>query len=223
MTPNPTYLTPLTIAHRVVLGSILEARRKAKEQWESFSRLLEEKEAAIAAMAEMIPSEEEEAAAATEKPEQMSRPRGYEESIRRKWENNWLGDPRWLDIILNGDPESTRDRFLELPFEQAWENRQYFESGTMAATQAVSLKGLENQVAEQRRRVAEIQKLRELSLTGTSSPTMPDAASPSKQAVEEQKEKKKGLGVEFKRHQGLHMKDMDGQQTRGRVHQSECG
>lgn len=207
-----------------MLGSILEAHRTAKAQWESFTRLLEEKEAAVAAMVEMIPSEEEEAAAAeAEKPEKRSRPRGYEENIRRKWENNWLGDPRWLDIILNGDPESTRDRFLELPFEQAWENRQYFESGTMAATPAVSLKGLENQVAEQRRRVAEIRKLRELSLTGVSSPVKSGAMSPGKMAPGEQKEKKKGLGVEFTRHQDLHMKDMAGQQMKGRVHRSECG
>jgi hypothetical protein len=214
--PSPLYLTPLTIAHRYALGSLLEARRNAKEQWETFERILDEKEAELAAMAEKIPDDEE-----AEKPEEpkSKRQRDYEESIRRKWENNWLGDPRWLDLMLNGDPEPRRDRFLELSFEQAFENKHYFAEGRVASPPAISLKGLENQVAEQRRRVAEIRRLRELTTAGASSPMK--SASPSKRASV-QAEEKKGLKIEFTKHQNLHLKDMAEAPRRNGSHRSEC-
>jgi hypothetical protein len=182
--------------------------------------MLDEKEAEIAAMAETIPDDEEDEEDEKFEEPQPKRPRGYEETIRRKWENNWLGDPRWLDIILNGDPESTRDRFLEMPFEQAYENQHYFAEGRVASPSAVSLKGLENQVAEQRRRVAEIRRLRELSQSGTSSPVK-SSASPSKVASAQMTEKR-GLKVEFTKHQNLHLKDMVEVSSRNRLHRSEC-
>ncbi|KAA8893814.1 HAUS augmin-like complex subunit 6 N-terminus-domain-containing protein [Sphaerosporella brunnea] len=210
--PSPFYLTPLTIAHRYALGSIIETRRQAREKWEMFERLLDEKEAEIAAMRERIPADEEDEEKRLEEPK-PKRPKGYEESIRKKWENNWLGDPRWLGIILNGDPESTRDRFLELPFEQALGNQHYFAEGRVAPPPAISLKGLENQVAEQRRRVEEIRRLRELSTTGVSS------ASPSKAAA--QAVGNKGLRVEFTKHQNLHLKDMAEAPRRNKLHRSE--
>jgi hypothetical protein len=216
--PSPLYLTPLTVAHRYALGSILQARRSAKEQWETFERMLDEKEAEIAAMAEKIPDNEEEA----EKPEEpkSKRQRDYEESTRRKWENNWLGDPRWLDLMLNGDPEPKRDRFLELSFEQAYENKHYFAEARAAPPPAISLKGLENQVAEQRRRVAEIRRLRELTTAGAPSPVK-SSSSPSKRASA-QAEEKKGLKIEFTKHQNLHLKDMAEAPSRNGSHRSEC-
>jgi len=165
-------------------------------------------------MTEQIPEDE-----AEEPP--PKRPRHYEESVRRKWENNWFGDRRWLDIILNGDPESTRDHFLELGFEDAFENQRYFTEGRAASVARVSLKGLENQVVEQRRRVEEIRKLREQTLSGGVSPSKRRTASPS-EAANAESEERKGLKVEFTKHQILHLKDIAGVPKQNRNHQSEC-
>ncbi|KAF8253134.1 hypothetical protein K440DRAFT_627349 [Wilcoxina mikolae CBS 423.85] len=211
--PSPLYLTPLTIAHRHALGSLLEAKRKSEARWSSFWSLLDSREAQIAALAEQIPEDE-----AEEPP--PKRPRHYEESVRRKWENNWLADRRWLDIILNGDPESTKDQFLELGFEEAFENQHYFTDGKTAPVPRISLKSLENQVAEQRRRVEEIRRLREQALSGSVSPSKRRTASPSEAATTESAERK-GLKVEFTKHQALHLKDLAGVPKKNRNHKSE--
>ena len=215
--PLPHYLTPLTIAHRSVLGTLLEAHRHEMAQLESFERLLDEKEAQIAAIAETLP-EQLEAEAENEKL-QPRRPKGYEESIRRRWENNWLGDSRWLDILINGDTESTRDRFLEMPFEQALEKQQYFKDAMASNLSAIGLRGLDNQVAEQRRRVEEIRKLREQTLdVGGRSASYPSKAT----ATPMKPTNVKPIKIEFTRHQDLHLKKMTAPLSQSRDRRSEC-
>ncbi|CCX09727.1 Similar to hypothetical protein [Tuber melanosporum Mel28]; acc. no. XP_002838637 [Pyronema omphalodes CBS 100304] len=203
--PSQTHLVPLAIAHRVVLGKMVEKRRGAKEKWAAFARLMDQREEKVREMEERVRVQEEEDRDREEKETQTKRSKTYEENVIRKWKNNWLGDPRWLDIILNGDPEATRDRFLELGFEQAFENQEYFREERDKETTKISLKGLDDQVAEQRRRVEEIRRLRELSGGLTSKAPV----SPVKPAmVQETEEKKRGIKIEFTEHQALHIKNM---------------
>jgi hypothetical protein len=154
----------------------------------------------------------------------QTRTKVQEDCIQNKWQNNWLGDPRWLDIILNGDPELTRDRFLELPFEKALEtHRDFMEGGVATDTMLgnVSLKGLERQVAEQRRRVEEIRRLREQTLAGL--PMLrPGTGSPSRSTGNNSIEKRKGLKVEFKNHQNLHLKNAAAVTKPKRNRQNQC-
>lgn len=197
--PSQRYLNTLTVAHRKALGNLLDARRESEFQWESFKGLLDERHALVASMTEQF----------TDVKRVQTRTKVQEDCIQNKWQNNWLGDPRWLDIILNGDPELTRDRFLELPFEKALEtHRDFMEGGVATDTMLgnVSLKGLERQVAEQRRRVEEIRRLREQTLAGL--PMLrPGTGSPSRSTGNNSIEKRKGLKVEFKNHQNLHLKN----------------
>jgi hypothetical protein len=156
-----------------------------------------------------------------EETESTTYPLGFEDRIHSKWRNNWLGDPKWLEIILNGDTESTRDKFLELSFEQAFTNQRHFRDGGMGVSLAgkISLKGLERQVDEQRNRVQKMRRLREQSLRGL--PSRSGAASPGKASPAKRVEKK-GLPVEFAKHQKLHAKDVAGVATGSRRNQSEC-
>ncbi|KAI5776361.1 HAUS augmin-like complex subunit 6 N-terminus-domain-containing protein [Geopyxis carbonaria] len=196
--PSKAHLTTLNIAHRYSLTSLLKSRERSKAQWSSFSSLLDEKEVEIAAISKVLSEAE------PEEPPKATR-RGYEEAIRAKWRNNWLGDPKWLEIILNGDPDAGRDHLMEWPFERAIEKHHYFKNGqSMPSIPGVaSLKELDKKVELQQQRVAEMRKLREMA--GFSS-TRPNTKSPSKSDGVERVEKK-GLKLEFKLHQKLNLKE----------------
>ena len=228
------HLAPLVLAHRHALGSLLEARRDSKEKWSAFSALLDAKEAEIVAMAEQLSvpgadddddDDDPDAQPPPPRRRRRRRPAAYHESVRAKWRSNWLGDPRWLDILLGGDPEVGRDRFLDLNFEEAFDNQHLFAPGRVAPAAAVSLRGLDNQVAEQRRRVEEICKLREQSLGGGLSPHPKSrTASPTKSAAagSEQAEARGPPKVEFAKHQSLHLKDMAALPRRSGNRRNEC-
>ena len=219
------HLAPLVLAHGHALGSLLEARRDSKAKWSAFSALLDAKEAEIVAMAEQLstPGVDDDPDAQPP-PRRRRRPATYDESVRAKWRSNWLGDPRWLDILLDGDPEVARDRFLDLGFEEAFDNQRLFAPGRVAPAAAVSLRGLDSQVAEQRRRVEEIRKLREQSLGGgLSPPPKSRTASPAKSpAAGSEQAEARGPKVEFAKHQSLHLKDMAALPRRSRNRRNEC-
>ncbi|KAG0636403.1 HAUS augmin-like complex subunit 6 N-terminus-domain-containing protein [Tuber brumale] len=193
--PAPRDLKVLILAHQASLSQLLHARRLSKAQWASFSAFLDTKEIEISALSQsLIRSSAEDT--------QKSLPRGYEEDVLRKWRNNWLGDQRWLDILLQGDPEFTREQFFELPFEKALTKHEHFKGGLVSARSGeISLRALEQQVQDQKRKLGELRQLRRDHLETiphvNPQPT-PKATSP------EGTETKKQLKVAFSRHQLLH-------------------
>lgn len=202
-------LVPLVVAHRARLGRLVEERRRAKERWRRMAVVLDEREAAIAGRG--VETEQEEVVRGL-----TGREKAAEDTVRRRWKTNWLGDPRWLEIVLDGDSEEVRDRMLEGSFSEALQR----VGETPPPPPSVSLKGLENQVEEQRKRVAEIRKLRELT-TGVAVVTSGAALKlvpPPAPAAD-----RMGLHVEFRKHQGLGLRDMAGLARRNRGHRSECG
>jgi hypothetical protein len=191
--PSSRALTALILAYQASLSRLLHNRRLSKSQWASFSSFLDAKETEITALAQSLSRTSVEGTPAP-------LPRGYEEDVLRKWRNNWLGDPRWLDILLKGDPEFTRDQFFELPFEKALTKHYHFKNGLIGPKSGdVSLKALEKQVQEQRMRLGELRQLRREALRASS---IMRTSSPVKPAAEadEQTEKKEHKVI-FEQHQ----------------------
>ncbi|CUS09529.1 unnamed protein product [Tuber aestivum] len=194
--PAPRDLKILILAHQASLSQLLHARRLSKAQWASFSAFLDSKETEISALSQsLLRSSTEDT--------QKSLPRGYEEDVLRKWRNNWLGDQRWLDILLQGDPEFTREQFFELPFERALTKHHHFRGGLGGVRSGeISLKALEKQVQDQKRKLGELRQLRRDHLE-----TIPHASPQSTQkaaSAESEKKAEKPLKVAFGRHQLLH-------------------
>lgn len=191
--PAPRDLKILILAHQVSLSQLLHARRLSKAQWTSFSTFLDTKETEISALSQSLTRSSAEDT-------QKSLPRGYEEDVLRKWRNNWLGDQRWLDILLQGDPEFTREQFFELPFEKALAKHHHFKGGPGGARSGeISLKALEQQVQDQKRKLGELRQLRRDHLE-----TIPHAYSqlaPKAASTEGEKKAEKPLKVAFGRHQ----------------------
>lgn len=209
--PSPKILTTLNIAHESALRRVLDDREKSKQEWRKFEELLDTKEQEIAALEESISEDLPEA----EEPRKVNR--GYEENIRTKWKNNWLADTRWLDIILDGDPDATRDQFLETNFETALEKQDRFRDTGSAERGGVNLKELDKKVKMQQERVREIKMMRE-KIGGLGGPQ----GSPRKNDTIRVAQKK-GLKVEFKKHQDLHLRNMKVIPQPPRVDKNECG
>lgn len=155
--PSPKVLTVLILAYQSSLSRLLLSRRLSKSQWSSFSSFLDTKESQIYALSEILSQP-----TSDEAPKIL--PRGYEE-VLRKWRNNWLGDQRWLNILLEGDPGYMRDQFFELPFEKALAKHHHFKNGLVGMGNGeVSLRVLEKQVQEQNNRLRELRQMREAAL-----------------------------------------------------------
>ncbi|KAL7275227.1 hypothetical protein RUND412_001842 [Rhizina undulata] len=197
LTPCPDSLSSLLLAHQVSLTQLLESRKHSKSQWSSFSSLLNIKESEIAALTQKLFKNTHD-----DIPKKL--PRGYESEILSRWRNNWLGDQRWLDIILNGDPEFARDRLLELPFDKALAKHHHFKDGLVFGS-GVSLSGLERQIKQQQDRIAELRKLKDH--ISRSSP-MVNNKTPEIEVEKEKPIEKKGFQVEFDKHQKLHISQM---------------
>lgn len=118
----------------------------------------------------------------------------------QKWRNNWLGDQRWLDILLRGDPEHMRDRFFELPFEKALAKHHHFKNGLLETVNGeISLRALEKQVQEQKSRLGELQQMRQETLRA--GPSSAVTISPKKGTNREIRVEGKDLRVVFDQHE----------------------
>lgn len=183
----------MILAHQSSLTRLLFARRLSKSQWSSFNSFLDSKAAQISTLSKSL---------AQQTPEKSSKvlSRGYEDEILRKWRNNWLGDQRWLDILLSGDPEHMRDRFFELSFEKALAKHHHFKNGLVGAVNGeVSLRALEKQVQEQKCRLKELRQMREETLRAGLGLDL--SISPGAGAETETRIEKKDLRVVFDQHQ----------------------
>ncbi|KAL4807398.1 HAUS augmin-like complex subunit 6 N-terminus-domain-containing protein [Aspergillus unguis] len=100
-------LLPLILAHRVSLNTVGKRREHVRDTHEKFSQLLDRKKDELA---------------------NRSAPEGRAiqaqgadlETVVRETKANWQGSAEWADAVLNGGIASSRDAFLELPFDSAW-------------------------------------------------------------------------------------------------------
>lgn len=155
--PSLGLLTPLTLAHQSSLTRLLVSRNASKTQWATFMSLLRDREAELRRISSQLPPE-----SAIIKDSDLG-----EGEVISKWSNNWLGDDRWLEILVHGDSEFHKDKLLELGYERAIAKYQSFieDNGigrlSVSTISGVGLKALEKQVEEQKKRVSELRKMRE--------------------------------------------------------------
>ena len=126
-----------------------------------------------------------------------------DDDVISKWTNNWLGDDRWLDILVKGDSEFYKDKLLEMSPEKALAKQHLFTNDDKVGKTSrnvlplTGLKGLETQVEEQKRRVCELRVIREEALK-----SLGDVKAKSQDIVETEGDvpKKNCLQVAFNRH-----------------------
>ena len=148
-------LLPLAIAHRASLTAILHRKEQQRSRYLQFQHSLHERSQQLRQQQNRL--EENEASAGSNITEQSL------QTIRQRFDTHWQGDPRWLDVILNGDAEGTHDALMETPFERTWMD---VTSGVLLSTNSNSkqdglLRNLENRVAAQQERLRNWKRYRE--------------------------------------------------------------
>ena len=183
-------ILPLAIAHRASLAAHLQRKRQLKSFYSGFGRLLDLKEQELAEVARQLGE------AAQDQP-QDPKPNKAARAGKVEFKTHWRGDTRWVDAIVEGHPKSTHDSLLDTPFDKVWSNVQ---NGTTASAKVASdrtlLEDLEIRVAGQQARLGRWKKFQEDMKKKAASKVDP-------QKTDANPEQKRGIDLEFRRHQDL--------------------
>lgn len=149
-------LLPLAIAHRASLAAVLHRKEQQRSRYLQFQHSLDERKQKLRQQHKRLVQEKEASTGSNITEQSLQR-------IRQRFDTHWPGDPRWLDVILNGDVEDTQDVLLETPFERIWMD---VTSGVLPSANTNSeqeglLRNLENRVATQQARLQHWKRYRE--------------------------------------------------------------
>ncbi|KAL4910174.1 hypothetical protein BDW74DRAFT_173636 [Aspergillus multicolor] len=156
-------LLPLILAHRASLNTLGERRGCVRDTHEKFSQLLERKK-------------EEINSRSTFDSHTVQIRDADLEALARETKANWQGSVEWADALLYGGLSSSRDAFLELPFDNAWSQA---KASTVDNLQTTSTRpdlvlDLEARVSRQRARLQRWHKYSAfLKRSGAASPSKP--------------------------------------------------
>lgn len=191
-------LLPLAIAHRVVLEGLLRKRAHLRTKYREFQYVLDLKEQELLASTASL----EFAIKATE---ERVDPNGNIRGLRKQFGIHWQGDPRWVDLLFEGE-QRTQDTLLNTTFSEVWAS---FISGTAdhdVPQQQGLLQQLDSRVEAQEARLQEWRRFRE------------DLAVMKKSAVRAKSSgagqpPSQGLDLDFSKHIDLTLKPADIAQT----------
>ena len=191
-------LLPLVIAHRVVLEGLLRKRAHLRIKYLEFQYVLDLKEQELLARTASLEF-------ASKAIEDRVDPNGNIRGLRKQFGIHWQGDPRWVDVIFEGE-QRTQDTLLNTHFPEVWAK---FTSGTAdhdVPQQQGLLQQLDSRVEAQEARLQEWRRFRE------------DLAVMKRSAVRAKysgagQPPSQGLNLHFSKHIDLTLKPADIAQT----------
>jgi hypothetical protein len=105
-------LLPLAIAHKAALASVLKRKEQKRRRYMKFQELLDTKAKDINRRIRKCQD--------APRPERPAIPQKEADAIKKQLKDNWIGDPKWLDVILYGDNVQAGDAFLHSRFDKVW-------------------------------------------------------------------------------------------------------
>ncbi|KAK8244646.1 HAUS augmin-like complex subunit 6 N-terminus-domain-containing protein [Phyllosticta capitalensis] len=181
-------LLPLAIAHKKELMRILREKDDHKRRYREFGDLLQAK--AYEAL-----DRNQQCGETLESLENAGKEFAAPET-KKILQENWLGNPEWLDIMVHGDQLEADDPIFQVPFEDIWfKVQQGKEIDEPVGRQKSLLQDLETRVNSQEERLLRWKSLHAqvLRTRGRESPTTPKKSRP----------KESGPAFAFNAHQGL--------------------
>ncbi|KAH0536131.1 hypothetical protein FGG08_006974 [Glutinoglossum americanum] len=185
-------LRPLIIAHRASLVNCLRGREEVKERYEDFESLLELKR-------RQVVRREEELRLSIE--EQKSKPIITDEegrALKRQWQEHWVGDEKFLDMVIDGDVRPGTDELLNERYSLIWEK---VEDGKLSEVEDMRektlLEDLDGRVRDQKLRLERWKAFR-----GEFSKRVNNERRKSK-VIENSGQKKEGFILSFEDHKEL--------------------
>ncbi|KAH7120964.1 HAUS augmin-like complex subunit 6 N-terminus-domain-containing protein [Dendryphion nanum] len=149
---NQASLLPLAIAHKAALTKVLRQKNEKRKRYKEFEARLDEKNSEI--------NQKLRQSKATPRSRKSLIPDNETAAIKKQLFDNWVGDHRWLDVILRGDNVEAEDAFLNRRFDQVWQMVEQGRNPEEAASDVGLLENLQSRVQEQQTR---LQKWRQFS------------------------------------------------------------
>ena len=149
-------LLPLAIAHRASLKASLHKKEQLRSKYQDYQQMLDDK-------GQEIQRERQRLIQAKKADPTPEVPTSSLQKIRQRYDTYWQGDPRWLNIILDGDVIQDRDELLGNSFESTWKQ---VTAGTLQQSRTSNQKtgllhDLENRIAAQQARLRQWKEYRE--------------------------------------------------------------
>ncbi|KAL1632911.1 hypothetical protein SLS56_003196 [Neofusicoccum ribis] len=146
--PQQASLLPLAIAHKAALTNVLRRRDDMRERYMDFGDLLEQK-------SEEAMDRNEKCGDVLETLEESQKDLPDAASIKRILHDNWLGNPEWIEVMVQGDQPESDNNMFQMQFADIWQRVQLGQQIEEEVSQHHSLlQDLEARVQDQEQRLS---------------------------------------------------------------------
>lgn len=167
-------MLPLAIAHRAALVNVLRRKEEKRARYAEFGRLLDAKAEEINKRIRKTID--------TPRASKPAVPQREADLIKKQLKDNWIGDQKWVDVMLHGDDVEGDAVFLNGSFTKVWRMVDQGRRLEDAVPDVGLLEKLQLRVDEQRTRLEKWKEFhKKMQGEGTASDTSPKLSAPSKE------------------------------------------
>jgi hypothetical protein len=138
-------LLPLAIAHKAALVHVLRKKEEKRRRFLKFERLLNSKTENINRRIRQTKDNPQASRTAVSQKEA--------EVVKKQLQDNWIGEQKWLDVMLHGDQVQAENAFLGSRFDKVWRVVEAGRDLEDAAPETGLLESLQSRVSEQEARL----------------------------------------------------------------------
>ncbi|KAL1800070.1 hypothetical protein ACET3X_000412 [Alternaria dauci] len=138
-------LLPLAIAHKASLVSVLRRKEEKRRQYMEFHGLLDKKAEDINRRIRKTKD--------TPRAQKPAVSQKEATAVKKQLKDNWIGNQKWLDVMLCGDNVQAEDAFLTNRFDKVWDMVEKGRKLDEVAPETGLLQNLQARVHEQQERL----------------------------------------------------------------------
>ncbi|RMZ73524.1 HAUS augmin-like complex subunit 6 N-terminus-domain-containing [Pyrenophora seminiperda CCB06] len=138
-------LLPLAIAHKAALLNVLKQKEEKRRRYVEFQQLLDNKAADINSRIRKCKD--------TPRAKRPAVPPKEAEAVKKQLKDNWIGNQKWLHVMLHGENVQAEDAFLNSRFDKVWHMVEKGVKLEQVAAEAGLLENLQSRVQEQQKRL----------------------------------------------------------------------
>jgi hypothetical protein len=138
-------LLPLAIAHKAALVRLLERKEQKRRRYLDFQGLLDAKADEINKRIQMTKD--------TPRAKRPALSQKEADAVKKQLTDNWIGNQKWLDVMLHGDDVQAGDAFLSSRFDKVWRMVEHGRKLEDVTPELGLLENLQSRVQEQQNRL----------------------------------------------------------------------
>ncbi|KAF1913282.1 HAUS augmin-like complex subunit 6 N-terminus-domain-containing protein [Ampelomyces quisqualis] len=143
--PQQQSLLPLAIAHRTALVTLLKKKEVRRRRYREFEALLDSKAEDINRRIRKSKD--------TPRANRPAISQKDADAVKKQLEDNWIGNQKWLDVMMHGDDVQTGEAFLGSRFDKIWRMVEHGRKLEDVTPETGLLDSLQSRVQEQQERL----------------------------------------------------------------------